>query len=66
MNGYASWARSRPTGPTFAVWLAITIGINMLALMVVDRLFADAALRTGDKRSEQRVRITRDVRERRR
>lgn len=44
MNGYASWARSRPTGPTFAVWLAITIGINMLALMVVDRLFSGVAI----------------------
>jgi type IV secretion system protein VirB9 len=28
--------------------------------MVVDRLFAAAELRLGDKRSEQRVRIVRD------
>ncbi|MEQ1541846.1 MAG: P-type conjugative transfer protein TrbG [Novosphingobium sp.] len=34
--------------------------------IIVDRLFAEAELRMGDKRSEQRVRITRDVRERRR
>lgn len=33
--------------------------------IIVDRLFAEAELRMGDKRSQQRVRITRDVRERR-
>jgi type IV secretion system protein TrbG len=34
--------------------------------IIVDRLFAEAELRMGDRRSEQRVRITRDARERRR
>ena len=34
--------------------------------IIVDRLFAEAELRMGDKRSQQRVRITRDGRERRR
>jgi type IV secretion system protein TrbG len=34
--------------------------------IIVDRLFAEAELRMGDKRSQQRVHITRDVRERRR
>jgi type IV secretion system protein VirB9 len=34
--------------------------------IIVDRMFAEAELRMGDKRSEQRVRITRDGRERRR
>lgn len=34
--------------------------------IIVDRLFAEAELRMGDRRSEQRVRITRDGRERRR
>jgi type IV secretion system protein TrbG len=34
--------------------------------IIVDRLFAEAELRMGDRRSEQRVRITRDRRERRR
>jgi type IV secretion system protein TrbG len=34
--------------------------------IIVDRLFGEAELRMGDKRSQQRVRITRDVRERRR
>jgi type IV secretion system protein VirB9 len=34
--------------------------------IIVDRLFAEAELRMGDKRSQQRVRITRYVRERRR
>lgn len=34
--------------------------------MVVDRLFAAAELRLGDKRSEQRVRIVRDGAEPRR
>jgi len=34
--------------------------------MVVDRLFAAAELRLGDRRSEQRVRIVRDGAESRR
>jgi type IV secretion system protein TrbG len=34
--------------------------------IIVDRLFTEAELRMGDRRSEQRVRITRDGRERRR
>jgi len=34
--------------------------------IIVDRLFGEAELRMGDRRSEQRVRITRDGRERRR
>jgi type IV secretion system protein TrbG len=34
--------------------------------IIVDRLFAEAELRMGDRRSEQRVRITREGRERRR
>jgi type IV secretory pathway VirB9-like protein len=33
--------------------------------IIVDRLFAEAELRMGDRRSKQRVRITRDGRERR-
>lgn len=31
--------RETPKGPGFLVWLLITIGINMLALIVVDWLF---------------------------
>jgi putative membrane protein len=31
--------RESPKGPGFVVWLLITIGINMLALIVVDWLF---------------------------
>jgi putative membrane protein len=34
-----SWVTARPDRPTFLVWLAITIGINVLALIVVDWAF---------------------------
>jgi putative membrane protein len=33
------FVKESPKGPGFVVWLLITIGINMLALIVVDWLF---------------------------
>ncbi len=39
-----SWVTARPDRPTFLVWLAMTIGINMLALIVVDWAFDGVAV----------------------
>jgi putative membrane protein len=39
MSSGDSWVTARPDRPTFVVWLLITIGINVLALIVVDWLF---------------------------
>jgi putative membrane protein len=41
MSGERSdWTSGRPDGPGFLVWLLITIGINVLALIVVDWMFS--------------------------
>ncbi|HMM49813.1 MAG TPA: phage holin family protein [Miltoncostaeaceae bacterium] len=33
------WARESPPAPSFIVWLIVSAGINMVALIVVDGLF---------------------------
>lgn len=38
------WVTDSPRGPGFVVWLLLTIGINMLALIVVDWLFGGVAI----------------------
>ncbi|MFN8224057.1 MAG: phage holin family protein [Gaiellales bacterium] len=44
MSEYTRWTRSTPDRPTFVVWLAIAVGINMLALIVVDAVFGGVAI----------------------
>ena len=39
-----TWTQSRPNRPTFLVWLLITVGINMLALIVVDAMFSGVTI----------------------
>ena len=34
-----TWVTESPSPPSFAVWLALTVAINVLALLVVDWLF---------------------------
>ncbi len=36
--------RGRPEGQTFLVWLVIAIGVNMVALIVVDGLFSGVSI----------------------
>ena len=38
------WAKESPKGPGFVVWLLITTGINMVALIVVDWMFSSIAI----------------------
>jgi putative membrane protein len=33
------WARESPSPPSFLVWLIVAVGINMVALIVVDGVF---------------------------
>jgi len=44
MPQYVVWTQSRPNRPIFIVWLAITVGINMLALIVVDAMFSGVTI----------------------
>lgn len=44
MPEYVVWTQSRPNRPIFIVWLAITVAINMLALIVVDALFSGVTI----------------------
>lgn len=36
--------RGRPEGQTFLVWLIVAVGVNMVALIVVDGLFSGVAI----------------------
>jgi putative membrane protein len=38
------WAKESPKGPGFVVWLLITTGINMVALIVVDWMFSSVTI----------------------
>jgi putative membrane protein len=38
------WVTESPRGPGFVVWLTITVGINVLALIVVDWMFGGVAI----------------------
>ena len=44
MPEYVVWTQSRPNRPTFIVWLLITVGINMLALIVVEAMFSGVTI----------------------
>jgi putative membrane protein len=39
-----TWTQSQPNRPTFVVWLLISVGINMLALIVVDAMFSGVTI----------------------
>ena len=38
------WARESPSPPSFIVWLIVAVGINMVALIVVDGIFDDVQI----------------------
>jgi len=44
MPEYVVWTQTRPNRPIFIVWLAITVGINVLALIVVDAMFSGVTI----------------------
>jgi putative membrane protein len=39
-----AWVSSKPNRPGFVVWLLITVGINVVALIVVDWIFDSVAI----------------------
>lgn len=38
------WAKDSPRGPSFIAWLIVAIGINMVALIVVDGIFSGVTI----------------------
>jgi putative membrane protein len=42
-----TWATSAPNRPVFLVWLPITVGINILALIVINWLFDSVEIEGG-------------------
>jgi putative membrane protein len=43
-GGSITWMRRQPDRPTFVVWLLISAGVNVLALIVVDWMFDGVAV----------------------